>query len=34
MELVRELYKTPLQIYNNKGTLPIDRDLRFDRKTN
>ena len=34
MELVRALYQNSLKIYNNKGTLPIDRDLRFDRNTN
>ena len=26
--------KTSLHIYRNKGTLPIDRNLRFDRNTN
>ena len=26
--------KTPVQIYSKKGTLPNDRNLRFDRNTN
>ena len=34
MELIRALVKTPLNIYHDKGTLPIDRNLRLDRNTN